>query len=296
MEWFEKLGFYENPFEINLFGTDFGLAGLKKQKEDILYRVSAGSMVLVEGLPGSGKTGLLKHVIDNFKGDGRVIYVDGAKLNKALDIESLLINRYGWKGRLLKKKPKNMILLLDNVNSISRKNAEKIKFYYDQDYLRSVVFSTHDYSSVEFDDSIRDRIENRIIKLKFPGKKNLVKMLHGRLEDNDAFTDAILKEIVDNSDQNPTSVLLNAQKVGKHIASNGKESLNIKEIVKKKSEKKITEDASIFQCANCSDQLVSVGKYWRCNNCDSFCSDCGAIVNDDDSECPECEAEFEEEQ
>lgn len=217
VEWFEKLGFDNNPFETNLFRISKETVGLEKEKKEILYRVAAGSMILIEGPSGTGKTGLLKHIIDNFKGKGKVIYVDGDKLNKALDIESLLINRYGWKGRLFNKKPRDMILLLDNINSISRKNAEKIKFYFDQDYLRSVVFTSKDYSKVDVDASITDRIDKRVISLSNPDKKELIDMLNERLDDNLEFTEDIIKNIVDLSEQNPKAVLANAEKIGKYL-------------------------------------------------------------------------------
>ena len=109
-------GFDENPFELNPFNIDFALVGRKNEAEELLYRIEAGSMMVIEGKEGSGKTALLKHAIDNFKGKGKVIYVDGNKLSKRLNIDSLLIKRSGFlRGKLLKKKPKEMILLLDNV-------------------------------------------------------------------------------------------------------------------------------------------------------------------------------------
>ena len=59
-------------------------------------------MLLIEGKTGTGNTGLLKYAIDNFKGEGKVVYVDGNKLNKKLNERDLL-------------KKKGMILLMDNV-------------------------------------------------------------------------------------------------------------------------------------------------------------------------------------
>ena len=48
----------------------------------------------------------------NFRGHGKVIYVDANKINKALNIEKLLMGAMKIRGGVLGKKPKNMILLI----------------------------------------------------------------------------------------------------------------------------------------------------------------------------------------
>ena len=173
MEWFEELGFDDNPFNIDALKTDFNFIGRDKEAKEILYRIASGSMLLIEGKAGIGKTALLKYAIDNFKGEGKVIYVDGNKLNKRLDVSDLL-----------KKKPKGMILLMDNVQYLSKKNNERIKYYYDQDYIKSVVFTTTDYSLVRFTNAIKDRIGKNIIKLKKLKPSYAIKIAGERLNDN----------------------------------------------------------------------------------------------------------------
>jgi len=90
MEWFEDLGFDDNPFNLNPLKTNFKLAGREKESKEILYRIASGSMLLIEGTIGTGKTALLKYAIDNFKGKGKVVYVDGNKLSKRLNVDDLL--------------------------------------------------------------------------------------------------------------------------------------------------------------------------------------------------------------
>ena len=90
MEWFKKLKFKHDPFEIDPINTNYELINRDKEQKELLYRILSGSMLLIEGKSGSGKTALLKYAIDNFKGKGKVIYVDANKLNKRLDIHDLL--------------------------------------------------------------------------------------------------------------------------------------------------------------------------------------------------------------
>ena len=90
--------------------------------------------------------------------------------------------------------------------------------------------------------------------------------------------------------------MINAEKVAKHIADKGKKDLNkdkIKEIIGKGGEKK-EKDEEIFNCVKCSEKLNKIGKYWRCESCDYYCSGCGALIEEEDERCPECNAKFED--
>jgi len=90
--------------------------------EDVFYRVAAGSMVFVEGKKGSGKSSILWNLIKKYRGKGKVIYFDCAQIEKELNIEKLLVNKYGFiRGRILNKKPRDMILLLDNIEELSKR-------------------------------------------------------------------------------------------------------------------------------------------------------------------------------
>jgi len=292
VKWYEKLDFFENPFEVNLFKTEYEMLGLDEEKKEALYRVRSGSMLLIEGPEGSGKTAILKHIIDNFKGRNRLIYVNGKRLNKGLDIERLLLNSSGIRGKIFRKKPKGMILLMDSVESISKHNADKIKYYFDQDYLRSVVFTAKDYSKIELDESIKDRIDKRIIKLSDLKKKDYVKLIKRRLEGKELFSKDVLKVIVSNSDS-PKEALINAEIVARNIKKNGINVKKVEELLEKVEKKEeISED--VFKCLNCGQKMQQVGKYWRCQDCQDFCDDCGAEIEDEDITCPECGVEIEE--
>ena len=182
MEWFEELGFDNNPFELNPLETDFNLIGKEKEGKEILYRIASGSMLLIEGKTGTGKTALLKYAVDNFKGEGKVVYVDGNKLNKRLNVSDLL-------------KKKGMILLMDNVQYLSKKNNERIKYYYDEDYIKSAVFTTTDYSLVNFSNAIKDRIGKNIIKLKDLRQSNALKIAKERWGDKEILPGDVLKKL-----------------------------------------------------------------------------------------------------
>jgi len=285
MEWYEKEGFDSNPFETDPFRHNYALEGQDKNKEELLYRILSGDMLLIEGKEGSGKTALLKHAIDNFRGKGKVIYVDGKKVSKRLNIEKLL------KRGVFRKTPKGMILLLDNVQNLTKRNCERIKFYYDQDYLKSVVFTTENYASVSFTNSIRDRIGKRIMRVKEIAKNDAVKMVKDRIGGKDTITTEDIAKLLMLSDKNPKKLLQNSEKLYAYIVKNNKEKGDIKRIIStlKQEEKKEEE-----RCFECDGKLAKIKDNWRCPSCDTYCMKCGTLVDETDTVCPDCGEEFEE--
>jgi len=291
--WYEELGYEENPFELNPFKINFKLVNRKNESEELIYRIEAGSMMLIEGEEGSGKTALLKHAVDNFK--GRIIYIDGNKLSKRLNIDELLIKKSGLiHGRLLKKKPKGMILLFDNVQQLTVRNCEKIKFYFDQDYLKSVVFTTDDYDSVNFTDSLRDRIGERVIKLKSLKDSDAVQIIKDRFNE-EFLTEDIIKDIY-RQKRDLKQLLTDCSFILEYIVDNDKKEIDrseIKKLLKEKEYKEAEPQTNI--CSDCNDELEKIGDYWRCKNCDTYCKTCGALVEEKDIKCQECGINFEEE-
>jgi len=299
-KWYEQLGYSYNPFTLNpMMFEDDHLIGMEKEAKEVLYRIQSSNMLFIEGEEGSGKTMLLKHAIENFKGKGKVIYVDARRLNKKLDIEELLIKKYGLiKGRLMKSKPKNMILLLDNVDEISWTNNERLKYFFDQDYLKSVVFTSEKMSKVTFSDSIKERIGSRVIKVPQMKTKDVVEMVHDRMGDEEILDADIVKKIFASSGKNPQKTLINCFRVSEYAVDLDEEIVtdkHVNEALKKDEdvEELHEEMPDTEACEECEGRLVLVGRYWRCPECDIYCGGCGALVEVEDKECPECKGVFE---
>ncbi len=207
-EWYEELDFEENPFSTNPSDYVKKLVARDDIVDELIYRVSSGSIVFIEGPAGSGKSSLLRAVIKQFRGKGKVIYVNSEKFEKKLDVEDLLVQRNGLiKGMFLKQKPSRMILLLDNVSALSYRNMERLKNYFDENFLHSIVFTGESFSKVGFSDSLKQRLENRIIKIPKMTTDQIVEMVRLRLEDSKFLPDEIVTEIAKKFDNNPKEVL-----------------------------------------------------------------------------------------
>ncbi|MBU0666393.1 MAG: AAA family ATPase [Nanoarchaeota archaeon] len=297
MKWYQELGLKKNPFETNPFKLkDLDSQFLKEPIKELLYRVNAGNMVLIRGSEDSGKSSLLKIIIDKFQGEGKVVYLDGKNLSKRINIEKILTRNQGFIKNVFGKKPVNMILLLDNVQYLSSKNAERIKYFYDQNYLKSVVFTTTNQSGVKFQKSIIDRIGKRIIVLKKPLFNDVLKITQERLKSELILNTVIIREIFKISDENLKEHLRNCEVVLSHLVKKDKDFISVVELKKLFDKKKIlkkTKETSISEkCDFCGKKLQKIKSFWRCPDCDTYCLKCGAIVSPKDKVCPLCGVNF----
>lgn len=212
MKWYEELDFYDNPLTTNPESFVNEVVGVDELQDELFYRVEAGSMIFVEGANGLGKTAILRSVIKRFKGRERVIYFDCEQVNE-LDIEELMQKRYGLLGRLFKITPKNMIVLLDNVQFLNKKNSEKIKHYFDYGFINSVVFAGERYSKSALPVSVKDRIGKRVLKLRALTEEEAVGLINKRLENVSLISGELIKKIFKSSQKNTKKFIENCEKV-----------------------------------------------------------------------------------
>ncbi len=239
---------------------NYRIISREKEIKEVLYRIASGSMLVIEGKKGSGKTALLRYAINNFKGKGKVVYLNGNRLNKRPSISSLL-------------RKKGMILLLDNVHSLTMKNNEQIKFYYDNGDIESVAFTTNDYEKVRFSDAMKGRIGRNIITLAPLNKEDAVKAARERYTE-EIIPDEVLKKLYDGDMK---LFLYKCQALFEYVTQKGNTATL--DDIKRISEMEEEADESTV-CLNCGSNLVQIGEYWRCKKCDNFCKDCGHVIYD----------------
>lgn len=297
MKWYEEMGLEENPLGVDTVGTVYELVDRERECKELLYMILSGNMMVIEGKPGFGKTMLLMYAIDNFKGKGKVIYVDARKLNKKLDIEKLMIKRYGFfKGKVLGRLPRNMILLLDNVESISRRNCEKIRYYFDQNYLKSVILTTTDYESLNISEALRNRIGRRVLKLEPLPDQLFSDMVTERVHSSEILNKDVILYAYRKASRSIKKALLfldMACDIAKEANRSSVENADIDIAVSKLGSYKEEEPEEDFLCPTCGRKLKKIGEYYRCEYCDQYCENCGALCDEEDLRCPECGLIFE---
>lgn len=230
-EWYEELDFEENPFSTNPSDFVKNIVGRDEIIDDLIYRVRAGSLVFLEGSEGSGKSALLRVLIRKFRGKGKVIYVNCDKLESDLNIEDLLIQRNGFlKGMLMKQNPKNMILLLDNVPKLSHKNMERIKYFFDENFLKSVIFTGENFKDVDFSKSLIQRIEGRVLIIPPLESYQAVDLVRERIGDLKFISDELIEQIAELSNYNPKQILKALEEVSEYVVSVDEDVIEAKHI------------------------------------------------------------------
>ncbi|MBS1266787.1 MAG: hypothetical protein MAG795_00756 [Candidatus Woesearchaeota archaeon] len=230
MEWFEELDFDENPFDTNPKRHPEKLVGLTEISSELMYRLESGAMVFLQGKKGFGKTSLLWNVIRNKRWRGKIIYVDCKSLSEDLNIEKLLINKQGLKGILFKVKPKDMVLLLDNVGKLSKINTERVKYFFDQGYLRSVVFTGEDFKKADFSKSLKQRIGSRILEIEPVDKYQAIAIIRNRIHDLNMISDDLIEEVFKKSDKNPKKLLENCEQLFSSVIESNEDKITKKHL------------------------------------------------------------------
>ena len=176
MKWFEELGFDYNPFSTESeFAAQFAV-GLDEAARELLYFVKSADMAFVEGSKGTGKSVLLHKLAQQ---SPMAVYFDCAA--QPLDVKRLLMRKSNWLKRLFGYLPTGVVLLLDNANNLPQREMDIIKYYYDNNFVASVVFSAGGLRRAKLSKGIIDRIGGRVIKLRQLDEEDAILMVSNRL-------------------------------------------------------------------------------------------------------------------
>lgn len=119
-------------------------------------------------LEGNGETKkiVLRDAIREIRKNWNVIYI-GKKYKDNWEIEELLLGSNGFfKGIIFGVMPRERVLVINTPEAISAKNLDRIRYFYDENNLKSVIIATEDASIInKFPEALKNRIGNRIIKI-----------------------------------------------------------------------------------------------------------------------------------
>ncbi len=233
--WFKKYGFFSNPFSIKPAPFDFKVIGQDKILEDLYYKIPNGNMTFIEGKFGNGKSTILKHLINKFKGERKVIYFACNRIDKDLDIEKLLMGKYGFWGRMFKLHPKDMIVLLDESQDLTPENTQRIKYFFDQGNIKTVVFTGVSYERCNLHESIKDRIGKDVLKLRELNDDEAILLIRNRIGETNLMSDEIVKKLWKLSNKNPRRLLQYSDMVCRKVVETDEKEVTdkvIKEVLK----------------------------------------------------------------
>jgi len=213
--WYQELGFFNNPFSIKPAAFHNDLLGNSSTVARLIKTLQDRGIVFVSGDFGVGKTTVLKKIIGEFRGEDfgakKIVYYNCNQSERSIDYDKLLVNAGGFFSRLFGVKRKGMMLLLDEMQDMNKRDLERVKEYYDDGFFRSVIFVARD-SKVSLTDELVEEIGGNKFALENMSKKDAVKMIRARIGNLKFLGDDIILKIF-KKDENSRSFLKNCEDV-----------------------------------------------------------------------------------
>ncbi len=206
--WFEKFGFKKNPLDVR---SNPNLIGVEEIENTLLQYIKQGQICMLSGFTGSGKTSMLERLQRHVGlSDYKFIFISGDRIKPEHDIEKELDRGRNFFEKLIMRKPRNYIVMLDESHEISRYVTETVKGLWNsksnKDYgVHSVVIcQIDDALHTNFSGSFQDRMGNKHLRMRklknFELKKVLSKRLTIRDKDySESFNDEAMKLILASS-------------------------------------------------------------------------------------------------
>lgn len=143
MTWYKEFDFEDNPLSIKpgqgyeLFFDDKNLV------TDVLEKIKDSENLVLKGPLGTGKTSILKKIIEHFGGSRKLYYYNAYSASSPLDYERILKRAGNFFSRIFNLKSKGVILFIDEAQHLPPRVLEELKEYIDYNF-KSVVLSSSD--------------------------------------------------------------------------------------------------------------------------------------------------------
>ena len=211
--WYRKLGFHNNPFSIKpaAFHADMVAYDL-----DYIYeKIDNAELLFIEGLYGSGKTTILKSIINNFRGKNKIIYFSFNN-GQDFDTKKLIDGANSFFRRISGLKVRDIIMLLDEVGNMTKNHAKDILNFYQTGIVQSIVFVDKDFNKVSFPDDVQTYLNGNVIRTVDLNQEEAIDLVQSRLGDIDLFSNKVIKKIFDLAEKNPRRFLAYCEDVARY--------------------------------------------------------------------------------
>lgn len=226
--WYQELGFYNNPFSMKPGVYSNDIYGQEEIIQDVITKVANSNMLYVTGPYGTGKTSILKRLIQEFKGKERVIYYNCNQKDKSIDFSSLLVNAGGFFNRLFGIRRKNVILLLDEVQDLNKKDMHLLVEYYKLGFFKSVILASKK-DDIKLSNELTETIGRNRYDLRELSEQEAVKLVRKRIGPIGFITDDIIIKIF-KKNKNPRAFLKNCEDICRFSYESGAQKVSERDI------------------------------------------------------------------
>jgi len=184
--WYKELGFRNYPLDPR---SNPNLIGVDKQEEDLVNYILQGNMCLLCGFTGSGKTSMLRRIQKNPKLKGLTfVFISADGVDKQYQIDDAIKSSKSFVDLLLFRKPRKVVVLLDESHLANRILTESIKSKWNfvhpngDKMIQSVIVSQIDSQlGTNFSGSFIDRLGHRKVQMRRLEPEELIQVLRQRM-------------------------------------------------------------------------------------------------------------------
>lgn len=220
MTWYESLSYDTNPFSIKpsqMYLSDAKVAY-------IVNVIEQGRIINLHGTFGSGKTTLTKHIIKEYSGQQRIIYFSCNRIVDTLDIDRLLWERRSFWQKVFGKAPKNVILLLDEADSLKDDEIKNVFDYHKRGLLASVVLISHEKLKLNKTQAKKTFFVDSQVHA-----DTAIQLVRARIGNHPLMTDQIITAIFE-KDKRMRYFLANCDKYMKNMIERGRKTAKISDV------------------------------------------------------------------
>lgn len=216
MTWYRKLGFYNNPFSIKPATLQNSVVAY--DMPFIYDKIDNAETVFIEGEYGTGKTTILKNIIRRYQGKNKIIYYS---FNTGVfNIRVLIEGANSFLRKVSGLRVRNIIMLLDEVHSMTVKDAKNLLKHYSEGTIQSIIFVSHDYDKVNFPEDFKPLLNGNILRTIDLTDKEAIELIKSRIGDIELFSDTVLKKIYRRA-KNPRRFLEYCEDVARYAVEMG---------------------------------------------------------------------------
>jgi hypothetical protein len=213
MIWYKKLGFFNNPFSIKPGAFSQGMVAY--DLDHIFEKIDNAQMLFIEGQYGTGKTTILKNIIGKYRGKNKIIYYSFIS-GKPFELKKLINGANTFLQKVTGFREKDMILLLDEIEALTKKDAKQIVDQYKNGTFQSIIFVNADHKKVKFPEEIKLYINDNVLETAELSYKEAEELIESRVGEINLFPKNLTKKIFDLSGKNPRRFLAFAEDVARY--------------------------------------------------------------------------------